>query len=330
MTTRRLAQGFKSRAMRLLSLSLAIAVTGVVGGPPKGDPLPPMPPMPPKMPKDPKGAPLDCDTILGNFRMDRDVCLADLGLSSWILPVETASPVTQAPSLVPTSNPTDAPTGTPSYAPTGSPNGDTPAPTLDAVQTACDVDGDCMMFMTNTAMWRPQIEWCLWDAASEATDPIATQLWNELKWSTDLVNTGCSVNEMDVTCADGPFAALAGGKCPTDQADVDDAVAAFGCCVTDFMMDMMQYDELSGTPGCTGGPFKMPKPCKAPKWKGPKDPPPPAPLGKDKKAGIAAGAIVGGLAGIGAVGLALRRRKAKFATPNRAEKVATAPAVVAV
>jgi len=162
------------------------------------------------------------------------------------------------------------------------------------------------------------------------------QLRMELRYSMDLANSGCSMNEMGVECGDGPFEAIMAAGCPMNQTEVDSWVASYGCCVGSFMMDMMEYGDLTGTPPCAAGtpPYKVGKGCKAPKWKMPLNPPPPPPnaLGKGGKAGVAAGAVVGGVAGLGAVGMALRRRKAnnKKAAKRPAEMAMAAPAVVAV
>lgn len=195
------------------------------------------------------------------------------------------------------------------------------------------------MFMSNAMMWRMQIQDCLEDAAELVSSPThMMELQHELQWAMDLVNGGCSMNDMGATCADD-FGLI---TCPATQAALDTLVSSYGCCVSTFEKLQMEFSMLTGaadwcpaldtpTPAKTG--WKLPKPCKSPKWKAPLNPPTKAPGGLAPKGkGAIAGGILGGLAGLGAAGWALRRRKTKLAAPQAkpAEKVEMAPSVVAV
>lgn len=191
------------------------------------------------------------------------------------------------------------------------------------------------MFVSNAMMWRKQIQDCLHEEAEGTTDPLLMELDHELQWAMDLVNAGCSMNDMGDTCADD-FASI---TCPADQAALDALVSSYGCCVATYEKLQMEYSMLTGvtswcaaldTPSPPKG-WKLGKPCKAPKWKAPLNPPPPPPAGLGKKGkGAIAGGILGGLAGLGAAGWAIRRRKANLAAPKKAQKVEMGPAVVAV
>jgi len=197
------------------------------------------------------------------------------------------------------------------------------------------------MFMSNAMMWNKQIQDCLQEEAEGTTEPLMMELDHELQWAMDLVNAGCSMNDMGDTCADD-FGSI---TCPANQAALDTLVSTYGCCVASFEQLQMEYSMLTGAtdwcPALDSPPpppppadpkgWKLGKPCKAPKWKAPLNPPPPPPAGLGKKGkGAIAGGILGGLAGLGAAGWAIRRRKANHASPKTVRKVEMAPAVVAV
>jgi hypothetical protein len=148
------------------------------------------------------------------------------------------------------------------------------------------------------------------EAAETADATVAEQLRKEVAYATALVNQGCSVNIDGDVCADD-FVALGEAGCPAAQADVDGWVESFGCCVGSFVeIAAMNIELTAGTP-CPGD-FVIGKACKAPKWKLPKKE---APLAAPKaKKGVIAGAVLGGVAGLGLVGLALKKRRAKLST----------------
>jgi len=151
------------------------------------------------------------------------------------------------------------------------------------------------------------------EADAAATEARGDQIRAELGFSVLLANQGCSMNKMGDTCSDGAFASLQDDGCPTGQAAVDSWVDEFGCCVGSYAQISMARMELTGAAPCSGE-FEIGKACKAPKWKLPKKQAAPASAGKAKKAGAIAGGLVGGVIGLGAIGLALRKRRAKLAT----------------
>jgi hypothetical protein len=161
-------------------------------------------------------------------------------------------------------------------------------------------------------MWRKEIEWCLRQAADvEVVEMVAMQIASELKVATSLVNKGCSKNEMGDLCSDGALSALMGAGCPATQADVDGWVESYGCCVASYAQLSMARAELIETETPCTGEFEIGKACKAPKWKLPKKAASKA--GGAAKKGKIAGAVIGGVAGLGVIGFALRKRRAKLA-----------------
>jgi hypothetical protein len=188
-----------------------------------------------------------------------------------------------------------------------------------------------MALMNSVAMWRPQIEKCLNEAAAAEADlDAAALIRKELQWSQMLADKGCGMNRLGEVCADTAFGILKDLGCPADQSTVDAWVGDLGCCVASYAQLSMAQAALTGASACPGE-FHIGKPCKAPKWKLPKNPPKvQPPMGKGKKAAIGVGAAIGGLVGLGLVGAALRRRKQATAKPKHTGDVAMTPAVVAV
>jgi hypothetical protein len=175
---------------------------------------------------------------------------------------------------------------------------------------ACAPAGPCRSFINGVDMWRGQIEWCLREAAeAETNEDVAAQIASELAIATQLVNKGCSKNEMGDLCSDGAFDALKTAGCPATQTDVDTWVDSYGCCVASYAELSMARAELIEETPCEGE-FEIGKACKAPKWKLPKKAAAKADLAKKGK--IAAG-VIGGVAGLGVIGFALRKRRAKLA-----------------
>lgn len=178
-------------------------------------------------------------------------------------------------------------------------------------------------------MWRAQIDWCLREAAEEQTEAMAEQTTSELMYALTLVNKGCSKNEMGDFCSDGAFAALQEGGCPTLQADVDGWVDSYGCCVASYAELSMARAELMTDPTTCEGEFEIGKACKAPKWKLPKKEAAVASKGLAKKGKIA-GAVVGGVAGLGLVGFALRKRRNSNRSASKPQKATGQVAMVSV
>jgi len=193
--------------------------------------------------------------------------------------------------------------------------GEPPAP-----ETACP--GPCMQFMNAVDMWRPQLQWCFNDLAMSQTgdEKITTQ--NTLRITEGEINTGCAMNEMGDFCATAldmlDMATTDGTPCPTNQSEVDMGIEMAGCCIGSTAELIGSTMALLGEPPCPK--FKYGKPCKTPKWKLPKMPPADAPAGGKKKAAIGIGVAAGGLAGLGVVGLAMRRRKQKQQHTQQQEK----------
>jgi hypothetical protein len=169
-------------------------------------------------------------------------------------------------------------------------------------------------------MWRGQIEWCLREAAEEAEEAVAAQITSELAIATQLVNKGCSKNEMGDLCADGALSDLKESGCPATQADVDGWVESYGCCVASYAELSMARAELIEETPCDGE-FEIGKACKAPKWKLPKKAASKA--GALAKKGKIAGMVIGGVAGLGVIGFALRKRRAKLAASKAQPQKAT-------
>jgi len=178
-------------------------------------------------------------------------------------------------------------------------------------------------------MWRPQIEWCLREAAEEAGgDEMAmAQMTSELMYSTMLVNRGCSMNMMGDVCADGAFPDLLEAGCPMDQAAVDDWVDSYGCCVASYAEASIARANLIAADPCEGE-FEIGKACKAPKWKLPKKAAPPA--GNAGKKGKIAAGVIGGVAGLGVIGFALRKRRAAKSSASKPQRATGQLAMVSV